>query len=112
MELLLKSEVKKLPEDKKLLYQFIIDIEDSLVEKSNTADEYLRLFKEHSPYAMASRHFNIPVSTIAKLMNDIEEELRERIEERCNKLQWIDYTDQFIGASSENNRRLVFLFMN
>lgn len=40
MELLLKSEVKKLPEDKKLLYQFIIEIEDSLVEKSNTADEY------------------------------------------------------------------------
>lgn len=112
MELLLKSEVKQLPEDKKRLYQFIIDIEDSLVEKSNTADEYLQLLTAHSPYAIASRHFNIPFSTIAKLMNDIEEELSERIEERCKKIRWIDYTEQLIGASDENNRRQIFLFMN
>ncbi|KGR75211.1 hypothetical protein [Ureibacillus sinduriensis] len=112
LELLLKSEVKKLPDDKRQLYQFIIDIEDSLVEKSNSVDEYLRVFKAHSPYAIASRYFNMPFNTVAELMNEIEDELAERIEERCEKLKWLDYTDQFIEASCENNRRQVFLFMN
>ena len=112
MELLLKSEVKKLPEDKRQLYQYIIDIEDSLVEKSNTSDEFLQLFTAYSPYVIASRHFNMTFNMISTLMNEIEEELSVRIEERCKKLKWIDYTEQLIGVSEENNRRQVFLFMN
>lgn len=112
MELLLKSEVRKLPENKKRLYQFIIDIENSLVEKSNTAEEYLQLFTAYSPYEIASRHFNMPFSMITKLMNEIEEELNKRMEERCSKVRWFNYTNQLIGASAEKNRTQLFLFMN
>lgn len=112
MELLLKSEVRKLPENKKRLYQFIIDMEDRLVEKSNTVEEYLQLFTAYSPYEIASRHFNMPFSMITKLMNEIEEELSERIEERCRKVRWYDYTNQLIGASSEKSKAQLFLFMN
>ncbi|MBD8027892.1 hypothetical protein H9636_14670 [Ureibacillus sp. Re31] len=112
MELLLKNEVRKLPENKKRLYQFIIDMEDRLVEKSNTVEEYLQLFTAYSPYEIASRHFNMPFSMIAKLMNEIEEELSERMEERCRKVRWYDYTNQLIGASSEKSKAQLFLFMN
>lgn len=54
----------------------------------------------------------MPFSMIAKLMKEIEEELSERIEERCRKVRWYDYTNQLIGASSEKSKAQLFLFMN
>ena len=38
MESLLRSEVKKLSEEKRSLYQFIIEIEDSLAESADTVE--------------------------------------------------------------------------
>lgn len=112
MEFLLKSEVAKLPEEKKRLYQFIVDTEDSLAQRADTADEFHRLMVKHSPYDLASRYFKIPFEKVAELMNDLEAELNEKIEIRYKKVKWIDYTDQFIGPAAGDNRKQVFLLIN
>lgn len=112
MEFLLRSEVAKLPQEKKHLYQFIVDAEDSLAQQANTADEFRQFLVKHSPYDLATRHFKLPYKKIAQLMNDIEAELNEKIEIRYKKVKWIDYTKQFTGVAEVNCRKKVFLFIN
>lgn len=112
MEFLLRSEVAKLPEEKKRLYQFIVDAEDSLAQQADNADEFHQLLVKHSPYNLAVRHFKLSYKKVAQLMNDIEAELNKKIEIRCKKVEWIDYTDQFVKLSAGDNRKQVFLFIN
>ena len=112
MEFLLRSEVDKLPQEKKQLYQFIINAEDCLAQEADTADEFHRLMGKHSPYNLASRHFKMSFKKIALVMNDIEAELNEKIESRYKNAEWIDYTDQFTGLAEGHNRKQVFLFIN
>jgi hypothetical protein len=112
MEFLLRSEVAKLPEEKKRLYKFIVDTEDSLAEKADTVDEFQRLLLKHSPFDQAVRHFNLPYKKIVHLMEDIEAELNRKISIRYKKVEWIDYTDHFPQTTIGDSRRRVFLFIN
>ena len=112
MEFLLRSEVAKLPQEKKRLYQFIVNAEDSLAQQADTADEFRRFLVKHSPYDLATHHFKLPYKKIAQLMDDIEVELNEKIETRYKKVKWIDYTDQFTGLAVGDNRKQVFLFIS
>ena len=112
MESLLRSEVKKLSEEKRSLYQFVTEIEDSLEEIAETADHFLSLLVENSPYELASSHFDLPIKKVVHLMNAIETELTDKIEIRCTRLKWIDYTDHLQQTADEDGEKQLFLFIN
>lgn len=111
-DFLLRSEVGKLSEEKKRLYEFIVNEEDQLAQKANTANHFLQLLEVHSPYEHAARHFNLPFEKVFHLMNRIEEELSERIEKRYKKVMWVDYTDYRKHQKNLNQKKYVFLFVN
>ena len=111
MASLLRSEVRKLSEEKRSLYQFVIEIEDSLAESAETADHFLSLLVEYSPYELASHHFDLPIKKVARLMGDIEVELTEKIETRCGKMKWIDYTNHLQKMVEESRDKQLFLFI-
>ncbi|MBF6633457.1 MAG: hypothetical protein ITG06_05185 [Planococcus sp. (in: Bacteria)] len=112
MEFLLRSEVAKLSEKKRRLYQFVIDSEDSLAQKANTADEFRQLLVQHSPYDLAAKRFNLSYDQLLQSMNDIETELNEKISIRCKKVKWIDYSNAFSQSSNKDDNKRVFLFLN
>ncbi|MFC5592103.1 hypothetical protein ACFPRA_24815 [Sporosarcina soli] len=109
---LLRSEVKKLSEEKRSLYQFVIELEDSLVEIAETADHFLSLLAEKSPYEHASQHFGLPVIKVIRLINDIEVELNEKVDRRYKRSKWIDYTDQLKQIGAVEGEKQLFLFIN
>jgi hypothetical protein len=112
MEFLLRSEVAKLPEEKRRIYQYIVAAEDSLAERADTADEFRRLLLLHSPFDRAVEQFNLPYDRLVELLNEIEAELGRKVEERCKGVKWHDYTETFIGAEKSNSGKRVYLFIN
>jgi len=56
MASLLRSEVRKLSEEKRNLYQFITEIEDKLAEIVDAVDHYMKILVEYPPYKLAGRH--------------------------------------------------------
>lgn len=112
MESLLRSEVRKLSEEKRGLYQFIIEIEDCLVQSAETPGHFLNLLMEYSPYELAGRHFGLPIKKVVRLMNAIEIELTEKIEIRCTRLKWVDYTDHLQQTADEDEDKQLFLLIN
>ena len=111
MEFLLRDEVTKLSGVKKQVYEFIVNEEDYLASKADTVDHFMRLLVKHSPPRLAARHFNMSYGEIIRFMHDIEEELNERLEERCKKVKWMDYTEKSQQSFEEYHRKL-FLFVN
>ncbi|MCG7337197.1 hypothetical protein MHZ95_18230 [Sporosarcina sp. ACRSM] len=109
---LLRSEVKKLSEGKRRLYQFVIELEDALVESAKTADHFLGLLEEKSPYERASQHFGLPVIKVIRLINDIEVELNEKVERRYERTKWIDYTDHLQQIDAVGGEKQLFLFIS
>lgn len=112
MESLLRSEVKKLSEEKRSLYQFVVEIEDCLAHSADTANHFLSLLVEYSPYELASRHFDLPIKKVVRLMNDIEVELNKKVEIRCARSKWIDYTDRLQQTADEDEDKQLFLLIN
>ncbi|MEK5036925.1 hypothetical protein [Sporosarcina sp. FSL K6-3457] len=112
MASLLRSEVKKLSEEKRSLYRFVSEIEDCLAQSADTADHFLSLLVEHAPYELASRHFGLPYTEVARLMDDIEIELTIKMEMRCKRLKLIDCTDYFQQKADKNREGHVFLFIS
>lgn len=89
-ESLLRSEVKKLSEEQRSLYQFVVEIENCLAQSAETVVHFLRLLVKYSPYELASRHFDLLIKKVVRLMNDIEVELNKKVEIRCARSKWID----------------------
>ncbi|HSI66865.1 MAG TPA: hypothetical protein VK947_05580 [Planococcus sp. (in: firmicutes)] len=112
MEFLLRSEVEKLSQEKKKLYKFIIKHEDLLAKQAETADQFRHLLVVHSPYELAGRYLDMPVRQVMKEMEGIETELNERIEQRCSRVEWIDYTEHFSQTAGASDDKRVYLFVN
>ena len=104
--------MSKLADEKRQVYQFIVTEEDLLAEKAETADQLLQLLTKNSPYRLAARHFNMSFEEVTRFMQEIEAEINERIEARCKKVKWIDYTDNMKQTNSRNRKKYVFLFVN
>lgn len=109
---LLRSEVRKPSEEKRSLYQFVIEIEDCLAQSADTVDHFLSLLVEYSPYELAGRHFDLPIQKVVHLVTAIEVELTEKIETRCGKMKWVDYTDHLLQTAEEGGSKQLFLFIN
>ncbi len=111
-DFLLRSEVGKLTDEKRRLYEFIVNEEDQLAQKANTANHFLQLLEVYSPYEHAAHHFNLPYEKVFHFMNRIEEELSGKIEKRYKKMMWVDYTDYRKHQYTGSSKKFVFLFVN
>ena len=112
MEFLFRDEVRKLADDKRQVYQFIMNEEDCLAEKAETADQLLRLLTKYSPHRLAARHFNMSCEEVTRFMQEIEAEISERMEARCKKVKWIDFTENMKLSNARDSKKQVFLFIN
>lgn len=112
MDFLWRSEVARLPEEKRNLYQFIVKEEDLLVEEAVTVEEFRSLIIKKSPVDLAVDHFQLPYTSIVKTLMEVEAELDERISVRCNGVKWIDFTDKAFKNTSNDGSKQLFLFIN
>lgn len=112
LDFLRKSEVSRLPEEKRKLYEFITAAEDALAEQAATADEFFSLVLTESPITSAMNHFRLPYDKVVSLLTEIEEELHVKIKQRSEKVQWIDYSDKCNSATEGERKNQLFLFIN
>jgi hypothetical protein len=89
-----------------------VNEEDGLADKAETADQLLQLLTKHSPHRLAARHFNMSFEEVTRFMQEIEAEINERIEARCKKVKWIDYTDNIEQSNARDSNKYIFLFVN
>lgn len=111
MEFLLRDEVSRLTGMKRQVYEFIVHEEDYLASKAETVDQFMRLLVKYSPPRLAASHFNMPYGEIIRFMYEIEDELNKRLEERCKKVKWVDFTEKS-QQSFEDNHKKLYLFVN
>lgn len=112
MDFLWRSEVSRLPDEKRRLYQFIVEKEDSMAEDAVTVEEFRNLLMNHSPVDLAVIHFRLPYNSIVKLLMEIEVELERKISARSNKVKWIYFTNHTLKTSRSKENKLLFLFVN
>ena len=112
IDFLWKSEVARLPLEKRKLYEFVIKAEDALAEKAETADEFCKLLLADSPVNAAMSHFQWPYEKVVFTIMKTEEELHQKVELRLKKVKWIDYSSSINSKPSNNNGEYLFLFIN
>jgi len=108
MEILARQIVAELPEPKRLLYQYIVQVEDSLAEQSTTSDQFMTLLVKHSPHQQAAEHFNRSFEKTIMMMRDIEKEIDEQLNEKLRQAQWIDCTDEVQGKSKLYKEKVAY----
>lgn len=112
MEFLRRSEVAKLPKEKRRIYQFIVEKEDSLAEEAVTVEEFKNLIVKSSPIDSAVAHFHLPYETIVNLLMEIEAELDKKIYIRSKQVKWIDFTNHSLIKTGNSRNEKLFLFIN
>ncbi len=112
LDFLRKSEVNRLPEEKRKLYQFIIEAEDALAEKAATVDEFFNFVLADSPINMAATHFQMPYDRVVKMLSKIEDELHVKIEHRSRQVKWIDFSEKQNSNKAGEYPTQLFLFIN
>ncbi|MDW7615175.1 hypothetical protein SC499_10675 [Peribacillus simplex] len=109
MEFLLRSVIKKLPDIHREVYQYIESMEYQLEEVSVDEKQFLQLMIEKSPFKAAADHFSLHISTIKEIMDEAQMEIDKSIDERCNRIKWIDYTDKLKQSDKTTQRAFIFL---
>lgn len=112
MDFLWKSEVAKLPLEKRRLYEFVVQAENGLAEKAATADEFCKLLLADSPVTAAMDRFQLPYEKVVLAIMSTEEELHQKVELRYNKVKWVDYSKALNPKAAKNNGEYLFLFIN
>ncbi|MGM7702098.1 hypothetical protein ACSVDE_10260 [Pseudalkalibacillus sp. Hm43] len=105
-EMLIREIVKSLPEQKRKVYEYIVDKEEYLAQQSVTSAEFIDKLQMHSPYRQAAKHFRQPIREIDRLMKDIEKTIDAELHIKLNELQWLDCTDL---VSKNSERKAAFL---
>ncbi|MBT2570751.1 hypothetical protein [Planococcus sp. ISL-110] len=112
IDFLWKSEVARLPLERRRLYEFVIKAEDALAEKAETADEFCKLLLADSPVNAAMNRFQWPYEKVVFTIMETEEELHQKVEHRLKKVKWIDYSGSIKSITANNNGEYLFLFIN
>ncbi|WP_422124540.1 hypothetical protein DHX103_06890 [Planococcus sp. X10-3] len=110
MDFLLKSEIARLPEEERKLYQFVTEAEDSLAEKAATVDEFYSLVLADSPVNAAMNYFQWPYDKVVAMLMDVEVELDWKIKQRNKRVKWIEFKTKRDAIAAENKK--LFLFIN
>ncbi|MCI2256418.1 hypothetical protein L2D08_18920 [Domibacillus sp. PGB-M46] len=110
--MLLKGLVRSLPEEKRTLCEYILNIEDTLAQQAATPEHFISLLIEHAPHKQAAAHFGCSYGEILKRMREIEEELDHQLHTRLSKAKWMNCTCATRRKKEEtNNKTALYLFM-
>ncbi|WP_413301067.1 hypothetical protein AA0X95_20365 [Bacillus sp. 1P10SD] len=107
-----RSAVLKLPDLKREIYQFIESKENQLEEISINEEQFIQLLCEKSPFKAASDHFSLHISYIKDLMDEAQVEIDQVIEERSNRMKWIDCTEMMRYVKGRKDYQLAFIFVS
>ncbi|MBD8068776.1 hypothetical protein [Bacillus sp. PS06] len=109
MDIFVKSIVASLPDKKRVVYQFIESIEESLAQQSETKEQFLTFLKEHSPHLQAANRFSMTIEETVNLMHQIEDEINLKLEEKLRRYQWIDCTDKLNKNDNRDIKHYVII---
>ena len=112
IEFLYRSAVSKLSTKKREIYQFIESKENQLEEISSNEKQFIQLMSEESPYKAAADHFSLDISSIKEVMEDAQAEIEQVINERCNRMKWIDCTDRMKTKYRRKDIQWSFIFVS
>lgn len=112
MDFLMKSELARLPEEKRKLYQFVTEAEDSLAEQAASVDEFYSLVLADSPVNAAMNYFQWSYDQVVEVLMDVEEELDRRIKQRSNRVKWIEFKHHHKPGTLDDGSKKLFLFIN
>ena len=112
IEFLHRSAVSKLSDQKREIYQFIESKENQLEEISLNEKQFIQLMSERSPYKAAADHFSLDISSIKDVMDEAQAEIDRTINERCNRIKWIDCTDMMRNKQGRKDNQWSFIFVS
>ncbi|MGD7044709.1 hypothetical protein [Jeotgalibacillus proteolyticus] len=111
MEILARQIISELPEDERQLYEYIIEMEDSLAAQSSTSDQFMTLLVKHSPHQQAADRFGLSFEKTMMKMKQIEMKIDDQLDRRLKRVQWTDVSDEVLGSkSNRNGNRMIFHF--
>ncbi|WP_408007825.1 hypothetical protein ACJROX_24480 [Pseudalkalibacillus sp. A8] len=111
-EMLARDIIEALPGYKRDLYKFIIGLEDSLAQQSDTTDEFLTLLKKHSPLRQAAKYFRRSVRETDQLMKEIEKEIDAELSLKLQHINWLDCSDLVRKRRRNDKQAAFFLYMD
>ncbi|WP_085507042.1 hypothetical protein [Thalassobacillus devorans] len=92
-KLLFDKVVESLPDDKKELYKYVIQMEDEIASVTATGKEYISYLSFNSPHKKAANQFNITLLELLNRMKEIEEEVGRKLIDCMESIEWRDCTD-------------------
>lgn len=107
-----RNAVLKLPDRKREIYQFIESKENQLEEIAINEEHFIQILCEMSPFKAAADHFLLDISYIKELMDEAQAEIDRVIDERCNRMRWIDCTDMMGYAAGRKDNQWAFIFLS
>lgn len=111
IEFLHRSAVSKLSDQKREIYQFIESKENQLEEIAFDEKQFIQLMSERSPYKAAADHFLLDISSIKDVMDEAQAEIDRTINERFNRIKWIDCTDMMRNRRGKKDNQWSFIFI-
>ncbi|WP_221566911.1 hypothetical protein [Alkalihalobacillus sp. TS-13] len=111
-EMLAREIIEALPNHKRDLYKFIVALEDSLAEQSDTTDQFLNLLKKHSPLHQAATYFKRSVRETKRLMKEIEKEIDTELALKLQLINWVDCSDLMRKRKNDDKKAAFLLYMD
>ncbi|MDG5471975.1 hypothetical protein P6709_09455 [Jeotgalibacillus sp. ET6] len=103
MEIMARQIIGELPEDERQLYEYIIEMEDSLAAQSSTSDQFMTLLVKHSPHQQASDRFGLSFEKTMVKMKQIEMKIDDQLEEKMKRVKWTDVSAEVLGSKSNRS---------
>lgn len=111
IEILLKNIVADLPEEKRQLYEYMVQFEDELAQQSETTEQFLSLLVQVTPHQKAAKHFNRSYGETMKLMQEIENEIDMKLRLKMKSKKWINCTDIVRKKNNTPKNIQYYLFL-
>lgn len=107
-----RNAVSKLPDQKREIYQFIVDMEHHLEDIAVDEKQFLQLMIERSPFKVAAAHFSLEIPYVKLVMDEAQKEINGMVDERCNRMEWIDCTDMIRHKKNYKENQWLFVFQS
>lgn len=83
-----QSEIRKLPERQREIYEFVITYEESLADLATTEEEFKVLLLSREPYEAAAQKFHMSGASIVNTVNSCERKIQANVNERMKRVGW------------------------
>ncbi|MEH6962591.1 hypothetical protein V7195_26800 [Priestia megaterium] len=72
----------------------------------------MTLLKEQSPHHQAADRFGMTIFETVALMQEIEDEINEKLERKLDRYKWIDYTNYATCSKQAINSACYYLIIS